>query len=676
MRIKFTLAFVATVFTTIVIAQVKKDGYTMVATPLYDAYDVKIEIGYKIPKKPCDTSFNGKKAKFALFVTNHDNLRRINNYLNWKIDFVNCNNDVVEKTVSIDISNLNEGKNENLDWDMDATQIENDFYSVRNESFQDFTKDKVKSKALSVAADSIIGNTDIILGETVTMKVVGGALTKDAKWVWYSGDCSGGVKEGEGPVLVKSNINKNTFFYVRGEGLKNTTSCVFKQVVVDNNSRPAEGIQGKSVICSIQSGEKTLLYVLGGKKGLNANWVWYRNNCNGQKVGVGDSIFVSPPKTTTYFVRAEGPTISPTNCISHTLQVVEPSIKPTNISVSQVSSCANQPVILTVLDGNLSKEAQWVWRSQGKTNDLPRDEGRGSSITVYPDEQTDYFVSAQDDVCPSTDEANIQVSVQTLSVEPTSIQVQKIKKNRYSLSLIGGVLGENSKWVWYKGSCENGDRITSNETSIDYKAKKGDNTIYVRAEGECNKTSCVNTYPGEIEIIDGGQKKNFWFLNGGLVGQNTNQFNNLVLTLGCRWVYVSTKLALENGQKYSYNNIGINESLPSGTTYQYTGNDYYSRTSFTGGFLIGGGNIRIYLGGGVGTYQDIKEFNIINLSSNIIQSTQYARKENGLNSGIEAEGGILIRMGPITLMGGTSSIFIKSQNTPFMDYHLSIGLKL
>ena len=81
----------------------------------------------------------------------------------------------------------------------------------------------------------------------------------------------------------------------------------------------------------------------------------------------------------------------------------------------------------------------------------------------------------------------------------------------------------------------------------------------------------------------------------GLVGQNTNQFNNLVLTLGCRWVYVSTKLALENGQKYSYNNIGINESLPSGTTYQYTGNDYYSRTSFTGGFLIGGGNITIGL---------------------------------------------------------------------------------
>jgi hypothetical protein len=677
MRIKASLSLIFSLITLSVVSQVKKDGYTMATTPIFSGYGVKIEIGYKIPKKPCDST-NTKKAKFALFVTNHDNIRTLSTFLNWKVDYINCNNDVIEKTVSIDISQFNEGKNENMDWEMDAMQIENEFYSVKNESYPDITKDKFKTKALSVVADSIFGNANIILGETVTLKVVGGTLTRDAKWVWYSGSCTGGTKEGEGPILVKNNINKNTVFYVRGEGLKNNTACVSKQVVVDNNSRPAEGIQGKTIVCNTQQGEQTMLHILGGKKGLNAKWVWYRNNCNGVKEGEGDTIFVSPTKTTTYYVRAEGPTISATGCASHTLQVLEPSIKPTDITVSQPNACAQQPVTLTALGGRLSREAEWVWRSQGQSNYIQREEGTGGSITVYPDENTEYFVSAQDPVCPSSDETSVRIVVKTLSVEASSINVQRIKKNKYLLNLNGGYLGDGAKWVWYKEGCEK-ERLASGETSIEYKAKKGNNTIYVRAEGDCNNTSCVETRSYDITHTKRGsveKNKNFWFLNGGAVAQKTDLINNVVLTLGCRWVYVSTKFAIEKGDKYSYTGLTINEAIPSGSSYQFTGSDYYSRTSITGGFLFGGGNFRLYLGGGVGTYQDVKEFNIIDASTNIIQSTEYARAANALNSGIEAEGGIFLRIGSLTFMGGASSLFIKNQTTPFIDYHLSVGLKL
>jgi hypothetical protein len=677
MKIKISLALFFSLFTLSVVSQVRKDGYTMATNPIFSESGVKIEIGYKIPKKPCDST-NFKKAKFALFVTNQSKISLLNKFLSWKLDYINCNNDIFEKTVSIDIMTLNEGNNENPDWELDAMQIENEFYSVKNDSYPDYTKDKFKTKALSVVADSIVGNANIILGETVTLKVVGGGLTRDAKWVWYSGSCTGGTKEGEGPILVKNNINRNTVFYVRGEGLKNNTACVSKQVVVDNNSRPAEGIQGKTIVCNTLQGDKTMLHILGGKKGLNAKWVWYKNNCNGLKEGEGDTIYVSPTKTTTYYVRAEGPTISPTICASHTLQVLEPSIKPTKITVSQPNSCVDQPVTLTAVGGRLSREAEWVWRSQGKSNDTQRKEGTGESIIVYPDEMTEYFVSAQDPVCPSSDETSVRISVKSESIEAASINVQKIKKNKYVLNVIGGHLGDGAKWVWYKDGCEK-EKLESGVSSIEYKAKKGVNSIFVRAEGDCNNTSCTETYSNQIVYLKRGsvkKKENFWFLNGGVVAQNTDLINNLALTLGCRWVYVSTKLALEKGDKYSYSNLTLNEATPTGTSYQFTGSDYYSRTSITGGFLIGGGNLRLYFGGGVGTYQDVKQFNIINTSTNDILSTEYARSSSGLNSGTEAEGGIFLRLGSLTFMGGASSLFIKNQTKPFIDYQLSIGIKL
>lgn len=662
-------------FITYTYSQKKIDGYVFSPGPLFSNSGVSIELGFKIPKSTCDST--SRKARFALFVNNSGNLKNVRRYLNWKIDYVNCNNDVVEKTVSIEISNLNDMLNTSLDWDFEAKQIERDFYNVKNEDSPDYTKDKVKAKAVSTPPDSIAGNTEIIIGETVTLTVVGGSLTRDAKWVWYSGSCPGGIKEGEGPTLVKGNINKSMVFYVRAEGQINTTVCVSKQVNVDNNSRPADAIQGKSVVCS-KSGDKALLYVLGGKKGLNAKWIWYQGSCNGNKIGEGDSIYVLPSQTSTYYVRAEGPTISPTTCVSHTIEVVDPSIQPVSIVVGQPNTCVNQPVTLSVSGGKLSKMAEWVWRSIGESNIAYRNEGSGESLVVYPDEPTSYFVSAQDVICPSTDEISIKVNVKSLSSDPYSIDVNKVKRNKYTLSVIGGTLGSKAKWVWYKGDCENGKRIASGEAAITYKVKKGDNTVFVRAEGDCNMTNCVSTeivQTARTNRSGKAKRKNFWFINGGVVTNDVSNVNNFIATLGCRWAYVSYKFHSKAQSNYSYNDAGLVEGVPSGNTYEFTGRKFYNRSSVTGGFLVGGGVLRVYLGGGFGNYQQYREINIIDASSNTVQSTHKAKRQYGLDTGAEAEGGLFLRMGSVTLMAGSSTVFIKSLNSPFTDFHLSLGLK-
>jgi hypothetical protein len=330
--------------------------------------------------------------------------------------------------------------------------------------------------------------------------------------------------------------------------------------------------------------------------------------------------------------------------------------------------------------GRLSKNAVWLWRAVGASNSVPREIGTGNTVADYPDEQTVYSVSAQDDVCPSSDETKTTVNVKSLSQDPSSIQVTKVKRNQYSLTAQGGSLGDGAKWVWYRNGCENGERITSNQTTIQYKAKKGENNIFVRAEGDCGNSQCVETGTSQVVRVARShvdKKQNFWYINGGVVAQNTEQINNILLTLGCRWVYVSAKLPLEKGEKYSYNSVGgIVEPLPAGTSPQFTGTNYYTHSAFTGGVLIGGNGLRIYLGGGVGKYQDIRQFNLVKNSGNLVQSTEYARSADGELSGTEAEGGLFLRMGSITLMGGVSSLFINSRPEPFIDYHLSLGFKL
>ena len=58
-----------------------------------------------------------------------------------------------------------------------------------------------------------------------------------------------------------------------------------------------------------------------------------------------------------------------------------------------------------------------------------------------------------------------------------------------TLSVNGGSLGTNANWVWYSGAC--GDSLVGTGSSITI-APSSTRTYFVRAEGECNTTTCVS----------------------------------------------------------------------------------------------------------------------------------------------------------------------------------------
>jgi len=644
---------------------------------LFDDLGVKIELGVKVPKNPCDSNAS-KKAKYCLYVTNEDGLQNLKPFLNWKMQFINCNNQIMEQTISVNISTLKEGQNVNMDWTFDASQVEKYYLDVVNDYTSNTSRIRKISDAISIQPDSIVGTTSILTGESITLRIVGGTLTSDAKWVWYSGTCGNGIREGEGSILKKSSLYKTTNFYVRAEGLRGNTGCASKQVVVDNNSVAADAIMGKSKICKSSINNKIMLYVVGGKKGLDASWVWYKNSCNGFNLGSGDTIYVSPQETTIYYVRAEGPTINPTSCVSLTIEVVSPSIKPEGIKVTQVNECANELVLLEPDKGKLSNDAVWHWRSIMEGSTMFRDEGVSNVLSVYPDYNTTYYLTAEDNICKSTEEIAQIVKVKDISVAPNSILVQKIKKNTYNLSVTGGVLGDNAKWVWYKTTC-GGEKLASGENNIEYKAKKEGNLIYVRAEGDCNTTDCVmaNEYSIVRSSSTKNKSKNFWYFSGGAVTTDSKKIENGVLSFGCKYVYVSTKFSLLPEPTYSLDQNGILNYPNNNTYYLLSTNTYAKRSAFTGGFMVGGGVFRIYFGGGVGSYQKIQGFDIYDSNDFTLLSKEKALDINSKVSGIEGEAGIFMNLGSIMIHGGVNSVFSQTNGSiMYSDAQLSLGFKL
>lgn len=67
------------------------------------------------------------------------------------------------------------------------------------------------------------------------------------------------------------------------------------------------------------------------------------------------------------------------------------------------------------------------------------------------------------------------------------------------LSVSGGSLGTNAEWIWYESAC--GGTPIGNGTTIN--VSPATNTIYyVRAEGDCDTTSCVNAEVTVLSVPD------------------------------------------------------------------------------------------------------------------------------------------------------------------------------
>jgi hypothetical protein len=187
----------------------------------------------------------------------------------------------------------------------------------------------ININTLSVAPTSISAtSTSVPLGISTTLTVNGGSLGSGATWKWYSGSC-GGVFVGSGNSIVVTPTATTTYF-VRAEGLCNTTVCVSRTITVTSSCGPQTVTSNapNNITCN---GTPVTLTV-GGTLSSGAVWRWYKTSCGGTLVGSGTSLAVIPATTTTYFVRSEGGVCGTTSCLSITITVNSIPLRPNAIT--------------------------------------------------------------------------------------------------------------------------------------------------------------------------------------------------------------------------------------------------------------------------------------------------------------------------------------------------------
>jgi hypothetical protein len=337
----------------------------------------------------------------------------------------------------------------------------------------------------SIALTGLTATLDTVIpGQSTTLKIVGGQLGNRASWRWYRGGCGFGTSIGTGDSITVT-LTSQTTFYVRAEGSCNNTPCVSRTIFLRDSSRAPTGITaGLDSICL---GTSTTLTPNGGNLGFKANWVWYTGSCGGTQVGTGTVLRVNPSATTTYWVRAEGPT-NTTACASFTLHVRDTSLPVTSIRASVDSVCAGSSVTLRFNGGKLGYRASWKWYNNSCGGTLA---GTGDSLRVSPGSSTTYFVRAEG-FCNATRCESKTIKVNVLSSAATSItaSVDSVCSGGSStLRINGGTLGGNASWKWYSSSCGGtaigtGNSIVVNPTTT--------TTYFARAEGTCNTTACVS----------------------------------------------------------------------------------------------------------------------------------------------------------------------------------------
>ena len=336
----------------------------------------------------------------------------------------------------------------------------------------------------SVTSDSVSVNPAVIcIGSGIAISRNGGNLGTGGRWSWYTGSC-GGTFMGTG-IVITDIPQVNTTYYLRAEGQCNTTTCKTKTVIVNTNS--VIGTSATTTPSTVCSGSVTTLTINGGQLGTGGSWHWYTGSCGGTVLGIGSTIIDNPVVSTTYYVRGEG-TCNTTNCVNTTVTLNTNSAAAGGAIGTPSTICTGLPSMLTLTGGSLGAGSAWVWYSGSCGGTYA---GNDSMVTVFPTITTEYYVRAEN-VCNSTSCVSEIITVNDSSIIADSLMVSNdtiCQSLSAVLSLSGGFLGTSAGWYWYTGSC-GGNAAGNGSTITVYPAVT--TGYYLRAEGICNTTPCIN----------------------------------------------------------------------------------------------------------------------------------------------------------------------------------------
>ena len=455
---------------------------------LFTDSDLKLKIYMKIDPASCDQNTNSvSKYKFKVLEKSTNSQSR---YITFSFDYVDCNDEIITKIISVDIFDTNEGEEiTSLDFEFSAKKFSIDpitklyFYNVKrsDNAFQE-TKSKYPKPPKSIS-----GNNQIMLGASTILQVNGDQLLDGTKWVWLKDSCNGTKLISGITNTISVKPTETTSYFVKAIEDKTgyITSCVSIIVYVDNKSKEADEIIGNDHVCAEKP---TKLSVKGGKLGKKAKWIWYTSQkcTNDTKIGEGLSIIVYPKTKTTYYVRAEG-SENVTNSVSFNIDIDKRSIAPNKI-LGKDNVCAKENINFSFENGILGSNARWVWYDNNDKQ-LGFDEVLNTSLT----KGIQIIKVRGEGICNNTEFTTITVNVNSIS-NVFGINKSLDTKNKIKLS-VNGELGVGAVWTWYVNSKRKASiyKVIGKGNEIKVSSKKNRTYQVIAEKGKCIGNNNDNT---------------------------------------------------------------------------------------------------------------------------------------------------------------------------------------
>lgn len=523
---------------------------------------------------------------------------------------------------------------------------------------------------------TISGKNIIKEGEKTTLRVIPKTAVKDIRWLWY--------RKGERQVLQEGDTmevspDETTEYLVRAAAYKKMGKARSFTVNVHVIAKRPRVI-GNKKLCTI-AGTKEKYYVSGGRLGTGSKkWLWYEINGSSEKqIGTGPSIYIpTPGNTTTYYVR---PDAEPSVYTKFTVEVVSPTILPLQI-IAPDEVCHDKAFNVKLNTGNLSEGAEWVWYVQaddGKEKWVKF--GEGSLATASAPISSHIIVRAEGGPCPVSDVVHKLVKVIPRPVDYFKISQLRSGRNKIKFSVSNVPKTDQYTVSWYRNTF---DEKISSEKSINYKIRRKDSVIYVQLKGKCDNLSAR----GVKVSFERKERLKYTFFNFGLAGKDPSSYDNGMITIGRRTVYLRAKFYWKDLQRivkddytpvkpnYDYNDVAILNYPTNNTYYSANGNSIAKRTSYTLGFMAGLKHARIYLGAGYGKREMFHEFDIYDKNTNRLIHKVWTKNIAQSISGIEGESGLFIKLGGFNLMGGANMIYSPSDKRKYTDWHAGIGFSI
>jgi hypothetical protein len=546
-------------------------------------------------------------------------------------------------------------------------------YAVHSEYFRKKSPEKTFPLKVRVlpeppGAFTIAGPDRINDGERVWLRIVNPGSENGVKWRWLNEK----TKEEKIADSILVNPGETTMYSLTADlngklsGRKNKTIEVIQKAV----SPEVVGTFKKCV-----SFDSPLKFTLqGGKLGTGSrSWTWYEGECgSGKLIHRGNELTINPYRTTTYYVQPDN---NRTACRQFTIEVGDMPVLPERLT-SVTTACYNQVITVEAV-GARDANTNWKWYAESSGSLSSRYIGEGTSITDTITRTTQYSLIARNNFCESVFAQKVNVEVNALPIQPPDINVHHKKGRIYILSQIGGSLPSGYQWVWYRKNC-NGKPVGYGEY-LTYRARKS-NTLLVRAEGNCEPTACTSvniTHP----------KSRFIFINFGLASNNITEDifdHNAQFTIGSNSIYVKGRAPLSLAQpkhKMPWDDkLQLETDDSQITNYPANTNSYYTlngRTrselySLSGGFLLGGRVLKIYLGGGYGERKLYWGADIFDYRYHNKIGIEWARHQGQSISGPMVEGGVLLRLGFFNISGGMN-IIMGNNSTTYRSFDAGIG---